>query len=52
MLFWIKIAGVLMVIKPVHEISNNVVCAINKGSDQTAHTLSLIRAFACRWSIL
>ena len=29
-----------------HEISNNVVCATSKGSDQPAHTRSLSRAFA------
>ena len=38
--------------EPVHEISNNVVCATSKGSDQPAHTRRLIRAFACRLSIL
>ena len=37
--------------EPVHEISNNVVCAASKASDQTAHTRSLIRAFASRLSI-
>ena len=37
--------------EPVHEISNNVVCAISKASDQPAHTRSLIRAFACRSNI-
>ena len=31
-----------------HEISNNVVCATIKGSDQHAHRHSLIRAFASR----
>ena len=36
--------------EPRHEISNNVVCAISKGSDQPAHTRSLIRAFASRWN--
>ena len=36
----------------VHEISNNVVCATNKASDQPAHTRSLIRAFACRLNTL
>ena len=36
----------------VHKISNNVVCATSKASDQPAHTRSLIRAFACRLSIL
>ena len=38
--------------EPVHEISNNVVCATSKTSDQPAHTRSLIRAFASRLSIL
>ena len=41
-----------IIIEPVHEISNNVVCATSKASDQPAHTRSLIRAFACRLSIL
>ena len=35
-----------------HEISNNVVCATSKGSDQPAHTRSLIRAFASCLNIL
>ena len=38
--------------EPVHEISNNLVCATSKGSDQPAHTRRLIRAFACRLNIL
>ena len=38
--------------EPRHEISNNVVCATSKGSDQPAHTNSLIRAFASRLNIL
>ena len=38
--------------EPAHEISNNVVCATSKASDQPAHTRSLIRAFASRLSIL
>ena len=37
---------------PVREISNNVVCATSKASDQPAHTRSLIRAFASSLSIL
>ena len=37
---------------PVHEISNNLVCATSKASDQPAHMRSLIRAFASRLSIL
>ena len=36
----------------VHAISNNVVCVTSKGTDQPAHTHSLIRAFASRLSIL
>ena len=38
--------------EPRHEISNNVVCATSKGSDQPAHTRRLIRAFASRLTIL
>ena len=41
-----------ILVEPVHEISNNVVCATSKGSDQPAHTRSLIRVFASRLSIL
>ena len=37
--------------EPRHEISNNVVCATNKGSDQP-ETGSLIRAFASRLNII
>ena len=33
----------------MHEISNNVVCATSKASDQPAHLRSLIRAFASRF---
>ena len=40
------------IIEPWHEISNNVMCATGKASDQPAHTRSLIRAFASRLSIL
>ena len=36
----------------VHEISNNVVCATSKASDQPTNTHSLIRAFARRLNIL
>ena len=38
--------------EPPHDISNNVVCATSKASDQPAHMRSLIRAFACRLNIL
>ena len=34
------------------KIFNIVVCATSKGSDQPAHTRSLIRAFACHLNIL
>ena len=37
---------------PPHEISNNVVCATSKASDQPVHKRSLIRAFAIRLNIL
>ena len=38
--------------EPLHEISNNAVCATSKASDQPAHTRSLSRAFASRLNIL
>ena len=38
--------------EPVHDISNNMVCATRIASDQPVHTRSLIRAFACRLNIL
>ena len=38
--------------EPRQEISNKVVCAISKGSDQPVHTRSLIRAFISRLNIL
>ena len=41
-----------IIIEPVHEISNNVVCATSKASDQPALARSLIRAFASRSNIL
>ena len=41
-----------IIIEPRHEISNNVVCATSKGSDQPAHMRSLIRAFAGGFNIL
>ena len=48
----LALISMYIIIEPVHEISNNVVCATSKASDQPAHTRSLIRAFACRLSIL
>ena len=44
--------GLSFVYEPQHEISNNVVCATSKASDQPTHTGSLIRAFASRSNIL
>ena len=41
----------LLTFEPRHEISKNVVCATSIGSDQPAHTRSLIRAFASRLHI-
>ena len=38
--------------EPRHKISNNVLCATSKASDQPAHTRSLIRDFASRMIIL
>ena len=38
--------------EPRHKVSNNMVCATSKGSDQPAHTRRLIRAFAGRLTIL
>ena len=38
--------------EPLHEISNNVVCATSRASYQPAHTRSLIRAFASRLNLL
>ena len=38
--------------EPWHGISNNVVCATSKASDQPAHARSLIRAFVCSLNIL
>ena len=45
-------SNMTLLYEPVHEISNNVVCATSKASDQPAHTRSLIRAFASPLSIL
>ena len=40
-----------LIIEHQHDISNKVVCATSKTSDQNAHTRSLIRAFASRLNI-
>ena len=46
-----KTIGILT-FEPWHGISNNVVCATSKASDQPAHMRSLVRAFASRLNIL
>ena len=46
------VSHIVKTFEPVHEISNDVVCATSKASDQPAHTRSLIRAFAGRLNIL
>ena len=38
--------------EPQHEISNKVVCATSKASDQPAHMRRLIRTFAGRLNII
>ena len=47
-----RFSCVVLILEPRHEISNNVVCATSKVSDQPAHMHSLIRAFACHLNIL
>ena len=42
----------MIMIETVHELSNNLVCATSKASDQPAHMRSLIRAFPSPLSIL
>ena len=44
--------GNVKIYKLQHEISNNVVCATSKASDQPVQMHSLIRAFASRLNIL
>ena len=48
MVSWIGLQSVFVIVI----ISNNVVCATSKATDQPAHTRSLIRAFASRLNIL
>ena len=42
----------LQLYEPRHEISNNVVCATSKDSDQPANMCSLTTAFASRLNII
>ena len=44
-------SALIIIIEPWHGISNNVVRATSKASDQHAHTCSLIRAFTSRLNI-
>ena len=46
------LAYLLLVYAPLHDMSNNVGYATSKGSDQSAHKRSLIRASGSRLSIL
>ena len=48
----VKLKVMKTTFEPWHMISNNVVCATSKASDQPAHARSLIRAFASRLNIL
>ena len=41
-----------LIYEPRHEVSNNVVCATSKASDQPAHKRSLVRAFASHLNII
>ena len=50
--FECEFENIFLFIEPAHEISNNVVCATSKGSDQPAHTHRLMRAFASSLTIL
>ena len=47
-----KCLWIISLNEPLHEISNNVVCATSRASDQPAHRRSMIRAFASRLNIL
>ena len=54
MLFMLQLypcCSYLTINEPRYEIPNNMVCATSKGSDQPAHTRSLIRAFASHLNI-
>ena len=51
-LFNLQWLAKFIITEPWHKISNNVVCATRKASDQPAHTRSLIRASASRMNIL
>ena len=45
---WFKLLNDKVRFEPQHGISNNVVCATSKASDQSVHKHSLIRALASR----
>ena len=46
------LTNMAIIFEPVLEISNNVVCMTNKGSDQPAHMRRLVRAFTGHINIL
>ena len=48
----LPVSLVMYMTRPRHEIFHNVVCVTSKASDQPAHTLGLIRAFANHLNIL
>ena len=48
----VRSKAVVLLLLTQHEISDNVVCATNKASDQPAHTRSLTRAYAIRLTII
>ena len=56
--FWVLIEHMFKIVcsffknEPRHKITNNVVYATSKASDQPAHMRSLIRAFASHLNIL
>ena len=51
-LFIVSLEQAIGAYEPRHEISNNVVCAASKASDQSAHMGSLITAFSSCLNIL
>ena len=52
MLHFNRVLAFVCLFEPRHEISNNLVYATNKGSDQPVYKLSLIRAFASGLNIV
>ena len=48
----LPVKGRVTYCEPQHDISNNVVCATSKASDQPGHARRLIRGFAGHLNIL